>query len=412
MSAGKRDLINLQSNLSPKYIGYANANSPITVHQSDDQIRSTRRRNHAPAANSSLELHGRDRDSDIDTASPKRSLTNPHMLANSTYLSPIDKLLIKNGANSPNSTGFEADAEDVAITQTSRKQLKHKMKRGPRSKTKDIKQVVEATAKEASDEIILEEHISVASSLTKKTYNSDSAIKIELTEVETVETDEQMHIQTEVQTVKVEGSDNSQVELMFVLPVATSTEIESVKSPPDLMKPPNNSDQSIKSPSSISIDSAKGSSISNESSWPSYQVGDLYWGKLFNYCYWPCMVCPDDLGQIVGNPAGQPKRKSTDSAQGTPMNIQVHVRFFADNGRHNWIKSDNLLPFHGLKAFEELREEMRIKHGVKSSKFQQMVAKRNKELVWRQAIEEAQIVGHMPDELRLDKFFEIHANNV
>ncbi|KAL7731158.1 hypothetical protein ACLKA6_014352 [Drosophila palustris] len=406
----KRDLINLQSNLSPKYIGYANANSPITVHESDDKVRSTRRRNHAPAANSSFELHSRDveRESDADAASPKPSLTNPHILANGTYLSPIDKLLIKNGANSPNSTGFEADAEDVAIIQPSRKQLKHKLKRGPRSKTK---QQAESAEKEASKQIVVKEHISVEPSPMIETDKPDMAIKVELADVETA-TDEHGHVEAEVKTFKEDGSESSQVEMMFALPVATSTEIESIKSSPDLLKAPNNGEQSIKSPSSISIDSAKGSSISAESGWPSYQIGDLYWGKLFNYCYWPCMVCPDDLGQIVGNLPVHPQRRSTDSAQGTNMSIQVHVRFFADNGRHNWIKSENLLPFHGLKAFEELREEVRIKHGTKSAKFQQMVAKQNKLLVWRQAIEEAQIVGQMPEDLRLDKFFEIHANNV
>lgn len=410
MSTGKRDLINLQSNLSPKYIGYAN--SPITVHEIDDQTRTTRRRNLAPAANISFELYARDRDSDVDAASPKFALTNPHMLSTGAYMSPIDKLLIKNGANSPNSTGFEADAEDVAIIQSSRKQMKHKMKRGSRSKTKISKQVEETIVKKDNEQGTMNTHISMESSPTMETNNHDLAIKIELAEMQTVEADKNVHVQTEEKTVKKEGSGSSLVEMMFALPMATSTEIESVKSPPDLMKAPNNSEQSLKSPSSISIDSAKGSSISTESSWPSYQIGDLYWGKLFNYCYWPCMVCPDDLGQIVGNPAGQPKRKSTDSAQGTSMTIQVHVRFFADNGRHNWIKSENLLPFHGLKAFEELREEMRIKHGYKSAKFQQMIAKRNKVIVWRQAIEEAQLVGHMPEELRLDKFFEIHANNV
>jgi len=59
-----------------------------------------------------------------------------------------------------------------------------------------------------------------------------------------------------------------------------------------------------------------------------------------------------------------------------------------------------------------MREEMRIKYGAKHAKFRQMVAKQNQLLIWRQAIEEAQIVSCMSHELRLDKFFEIHKENV
>ncbi|KAH8310316.1 hypothetical protein KR044_000720, partial [Drosophila immigrans] len=379
----KRDLINLQSNLSPKYIGYANANSPSTINDSgSDKMRSTRRRNQAVIATNNSDLNV-SRDHEI-TTSPKHL-----MLPNASYMSPIDKLLLKNGANSPNSTGFEADAEDVVSNGSMRKQLKRKLKRGARAKPKTL------------EENLPDELLTVSIS-----PEAEVDIKLELMELET-ETPTVNEV-AEVQ-VKVEEPEpaSKEKDLLFALPTATSTELE-VKSPPD------SSEQSLKSPSSISIDSAKGSSITTDSSWPTYQVGDLYWGKLFTYCYWPCMVCPDEFGQIVGNPNGHPQRKSTDSANGASQTvaIQVHVRFFADNGRHNWIKSENLLAFGGLKAFEELREEVRIKHGAKSMKYRQMVAKQNKLLVWRQAIDEAHQVAEMPYELRLEKFFEIHEQNI
>ncbi|XP_030558991.1 probable histone-lysine N-methyltransferase Mes-4 [Drosophila novamexicana] len=407
----KRDLINLQSNLSPKYIGYPNANSP-TVPDSVDKVRTTRRRNHALTPN---------RDGDSDVASPKTLLASMHMLASGAYLSPIDKLLIKNGANSPNSTGFEADAEDVTMVQPTRKQLKRKLKRDSKPKKKHPKEApAEVTAKETSEHLTKDEQphqkqATIEIGPTLATDKPEISIKVELTEEDAAhkifEADEQIHVKTELKTAEQKDIEESQVESMFALPTATSTEIEVLKSPPDI-EPANNSEQSMKSPSSISLDSAKGSSIVTDSGWPTYQVGDLYWGKLFTYCYWPCMVCPDQLGQIVGNPHTHPQRKSTDSAPGAPVPIQVHVRFFADNGRHNWIKSENLLPFAGLKAFEELREEARIKYGPRSLKYRQMTAKQNKLIVWRQAIEEANIVGQLPYAERMQKFYEIYENTI
>ncbi|XP_060645860.1 nuclear receptor binding SET domain protein [Drosophila nasuta] len=402
----KRDLINLQSNLSPKYIGYANANSPSTITDSADKMRSMRRRNNHSAIalnnnngsnnniNSSIELNDGNRDHEIEAV----VMTSPkHLLLpnGSTYMSPIDKLLIKNGANSPNSTGFEADAEDVIINPMRKRKL---MKRGPRAKAKSVQQALQESVK---DEMLT---VSI-------NPEADVEIKLELLEMEMEKQPappQEFHTTEDLQ-VKVEDDEATSKEpLLFALPTATSTELEAIKSPPD------SNEQSLKSPSSISLDSAKGSSITNDSGWSTYQAGDLYWGKLFTYCYWPCMVCPDEFGQIVGSLNGPPQRKSTDSANGASQTvaIQVHVRFFADNGRHNWIKSENLLPFGGLKAFEELREEVRIKHGAKSLKYRQMVAKQNKLLVWRQAIEEAQQVGEVSYEQRLEKFFEIHEQNI
>ncbi|KAH8388408.1 hypothetical protein KR093_005776, partial [Drosophila rubida] len=393
----KRDLINLQSNLSPKYIGYANANSPSTINDSaSDKMRSTRRRNQTVIANNnnSSDLNV-SRDHEIDAV----VVTSPKHILRPTgsYMSPIDKLLIKNGANSPNSTGFEADAEDMPInpsTTTLRKQLKRKMKRGPRATSKTVQALKESRQEEVLTVAIFPE--------------AEVKIKLELMELETqVQTANEVSQTVEETQVKVEDQPTKEA-MLFALPATTSTELESVKSPPDT------SEQSLKSPSSISIDSAKGSSITTDAGWPTYQVGDLYWGKLFTYCYWPCMVCPDEFGQIVGNLNGHPQRKSTDSVNGatSTVAIQVHVRFFADNGRHNWIKSENLLPFGGLKAYEELREDVRIKHGAKSMKYRQMVAKQNKLLVWRQAIEEAHQVGETSYEHRLQKFFEIHEQNI
>ncbi|KRG00171.1 uncharacterized protein Dwil_GK26935 [Drosophila willistoni] len=130
----KRDLINLQSSLSPKYIGYANGNSPILFSDTDDSQRSTRRRT---LNNSSTNRETKENEVAVATPKPLVEAQLLERSANKNYLSPIDKLLIKNGANSPNSTGFEADAEDVAIA-PARKTIKRKLKRNPKAKIASV----------------------------------------------------------------------------------------------------------------------------------------------------------------------------------------------------------------------------------------------------------------------------------
>ncbi|KAH8277415.1 hypothetical protein KR026_010650 [Drosophila bipectinata] len=418
----KRDLINLQSALSPKYIGYANANSPTPPSDSDDTIRTTRRRlNQAASLNGSSTGESLSRDNDSPkTVGPGHGAVEEGGIKQ--YMSPIEKLLMKNGASSPNSTGFEADAEDLAIRPV-RKQLKRKMKRMSKAKAAtnvDAQPlVVENTSEVVDNEPHNTENTSneideiVTSKCeteveTEAEAEADTAVEVNVQEEDITETENH----TESNELVEEPKDlEKPSELPFALPQSTSTEAE-LKSPPDVSsstftQPEVNS--SMKSPSSVSIDSAKGLSIVTDNGWPTYQVGDLFWGKVFSYCFWPCMVCPDPFGQIVGNMPSHPQRSSLDAAT---VPIQVHVRFFADNGRRNWIKPENLLPFAGLQAFEELREEVRIKHGPKSAKHRQMNPKRAKLTIWKQAIEEAQIVTQLPYAERLEKFYQVYENAV
>ncbi|TMW41095.1 hypothetical protein DOY81_013825, partial [Sarcophaga bullata] len=150
------------------------------------------------------------------------------------------------------------------------------------------------------------------------------------------------------------------------------------------------------SPSTISMDSAKGSSLVNETPWMSFSTGDLYWGQIYTYCYWPCMVCPDPNGKTI----------TTEERTGD-HHILVHVRFFADNGRRNWVKRENLLPYVGVESYQERIEEVREKYGVKSTKYRQHVPSKAKEKIWYEAVNEANIVADVPYSERLEKFYEI-----
>ncbi|KAH8264092.1 hypothetical protein KR038_002625, partial [Drosophila bunnanda] len=430
----KRDLINLQSNLSPKYIGFANANSPTPLSDSDDTVRSTRRRaNQAAAAlnsSSTCETIFQDNASPNSTREGDAvSGTGAQLLdrgGSHNYLSPIEKLLIKNGSSSPNSTGFEADAEDHGSSHV-RRQLKRKMRRMTKSKAvmdinaegqhitevlgefevknelRDKEGLPNEEATKESREIAL---IIKSETETETETETVSAVQLDVSPNESSSsTAEKVNMQTIVSTEAEAVISEESKELIFALPMAASTEVDVKSPPPELSSTAFEVNAMVKSPSSVSIDSAKGMSIVTDPGWPTYQVGDLFWGKIFTYCFWPCMVCPDPFDQIVGNMQSHPQRVSVDNIS---MPIQVHVRFFADNGRRNWIKPENLLPFAGLKAFEEQREEVLVRHGPKSAKYRQMLPKRTKVAIWRQAIDEAQIVAQLPYADRLEKFFEIY----
>ncbi|KAH8288582.1 hypothetical protein KR054_005609, partial [Drosophila jambulina] len=430
----KRDLINLQSNLSPKYIGFANANSPTPLSDSDDTVRSTRRRANqaASALNSSSTCETPSQDNSSPNANKEGEAVTgagAQLLdrgGSHTYLSPIEKLLIKNGASSPNSTGFEADAEDQGSSHV-RKQIKRKMKRTTKSKVALDNNVESEPAPEALGDIEVKndshdkespsnekttiEDVKTTLIIKSETETETEAVSVEQLDVGSKDNSspraEELDLQTSASAEAVISEDSK--ELIFALPMAASTEVDMKSPPPDLSSTAFEANVMLKSPSSVSIDSAKGMSIVTDPGWPTYQVGDLFWGKIFTYCFWPCMVCPDPSDQIVGSMQSHPQRASVDN---NSVPIQVHVRFFADNGRRNWIKPENLLPFAGLKAFEEQREEVHARYGPKSAKYRQMMPKRTKVATWRQAIDEAQIVAQLPYADRLEKFFEIYESVV
>ncbi|XP_055903428.1 nuclear receptor binding SET domain protein isoform X2 [Eupeodes corollae] len=153
---------------------------------------------------------------------------------------------------------------------------------------------------------------------------------------------------------------------------------------------------SLKSPSTYSVDSAKGSSLDNDLNWVSIETGDLFWGQIFNFAYWPCMVCPDPEGKtITFNENGRQSQ-----------HVMIHVRFFADNGRRSWVKRDNLMSYNGLEAYKKKQNEVAQKYGKKNGKYKVFVVSK-KTTLWNQAIREADLIETVPLEERLDMFFKL-----
>ncbi|CAD6994051.1 unnamed protein product [Ceratitis capitata] len=156
---------------------------------------------------------------------------------------------------------------------------------------------------------------------------------------------------------------------------------------------------SAKSPSAVSLDSAKGSSIVTGMTWMSFTTGDLFWGQIYTYCYWPCIVSPDPDGKTI---------TTERNARNGEENVLVHVRFFADSGRRNWVKRENLIPYTDLENYKQQMREIRKKYGKNSLKYKLLLPKPNKVMIWREAIKEANKVAEVIYEDRLTKFFEIY----
>lgn len=165
---------------------------------------------------------------------------------------------------------------------------------------------------------------------------------------------------------------------------------------------------SLKSPSTYSVDSAKGSSLDNDLNWVSIETGDLFWGQIYKFAYWPCMVCPDPEGKTITMNEGGGSEQS--------QHVLIHVRFFADNGRRSWVKRDNLMTYNGHDNFQKKQKEIEQKYDKKSQKYKMFFVTQSKLKLWNQAIREADLIESIPMEERLEMFFklvdEVKLNNL
>ncbi|XP_063975410.1 histone-lysine N-methyltransferase NSD2 isoform X2 [Diachasmimorpha longicaudata] len=118
---------------------------------------------------------------------------------------------------------------------------------------------------------------------------------------------------------------------------------------------------------------------SNDSRWG---VGELAWAHVSNYPYWPCIVTVDltDDTHLKRKPFGQRIIK------------MVHVTYFGDNGRHNWVNENSLMKFEGLKQFNDLAMEL-LKGRKKCTKFYAgFVVKTVIKQKWDTAVSEAEVL--------------------
>jgi PWWP domain len=92
-------------------------------------------------------------------------------------------------------------------------------------------------------------------------------------------------------------------------------------------------------------DSALGSSVDEVDT--KLSDGDLLWGSVANSVFWPCIVCPDPDSEqtIISKPENIRARDKKPT-------LLVHVRFFSDNGRRCWLKTQKTFEFSGVEDLE------------------------------------------------------------
>ncbi|XP_028900380.1 nuclear receptor binding SET domain protein [Zeugodacus cucurbitae] len=461
----KRNMLaNLYSDLSPKYIGFATPPSSSTVaitgseSEGSLQTRSARHRKLLICA-ASPEIGGSD--SEILSDSSKallgcvrrarnQSVTpSPNRLsARKKFESPIDKLLALNGSVvlndiskekivknltlSPNSNlNITINENDRELSELQRKSESVVSVHCENNNVTNLVNMERKQAKDINDSLLTENNEewnenkrSHITRLIKK--ESVNVVKNSEREIANFSKDENYREESgenlETFSTEVHSGDN------FINPTAevkienesfdntTHCKIESVESPIDnadaelqydleegesgeSMILNNAVGLSAKSPSAVSLDSAKGSSVVTGMDWMTFSTGDIFWGQIYTYCYWPCIVCPDPEGNTIST-----ERNLRNGEE----YVLVHVRFFADSGRRNWVKRENLIPYTDLENYKQHMREIRKKYGKKSVKYKVLLPKPSKVMIWREAIKEANKVSEIVYEDRLTKFFEIY----
>ncbi|XP_014214983.1 histone-lysine N-methyltransferase NSD2 [Copidosoma floridanum] len=113
----------------------------------------------------------------------------------------------------------------------------------------------------------------------------------------------------------------------------------------------------------------------------SWSLGSIVWARFGQYPFWPSVVTLEpETRTYVAQKGSKSKYKY----------CQVHVRFCADKGRHNWVSSANLITFEGLAEFEKIGKEITSETKKKEPKYAAaFVIKPSIKLQWDDAVNEA-----------------------
>lgn len=83
----------------------------------------------------------------------------------------------------------------------------------------------------------------------------------------------------------------------------------------------------------------------------------------------------------------------------------MHVQYFGDKGRHNWVTANNMIPFTGIKDFQNLAESLTPEVKKNSPKYAAaFIVKSGIRAKWERAVDEAMEVLSMSDDQRAEEF--------
>ncbi|XP_057325332.1 histone-lysine N-methyltransferase NSD2 isoform X2 [Microplitis mediator] len=82
-----------------------------------------------------------------------------------------------------------------------------------------------------------------------------------------------------------------------------------------------------------------------------WKTGQLAWAQVSTFPYWPCIITmePDSNRYVKWR------------AFGKSVTNMIHVQYFGDKGRHNWVPEASLMPFSGLDSFKKKAKEWNTK---------------------------------------------------
>ncbi|XP_044575684.1 histone-lysine N-methyltransferase NSD2 isoform X1 [Cotesia glomerata] len=127
-----------------------------------------------------------------------------------------------------------------------------------------------------------------------------------------------------------------------------------------------------------------------------WKPGQLAWAQVSTFPYWPCVITLDpDLNRFV-------KWR----AFGKSVSNMIHVQYFGDKGRHNWVAEASLMPFLGLASFKKLVQEWyALPDSVRKKDLKKTAGYRVKPYIsakWSIAVQEAEPLLAMELEERLN----------
>ncbi|XP_012266706.2 histone-lysine N-methyltransferase NSD2 isoform X2 [Athalia rosae] len=127
----------------------------------------------------------------------------------------------------------------------------------------------------------------------------------------------------------------------------------------------------------------------------SWSLGQLAWARIGTFPFWPCVINSEPITMIYHKLINK----------GRAQYLSIHVRYFGDKGRHNWVAANNLMPFTGIENFRSLAESLSNEPKKKDPRYAAaFIIKPSAKAKWDEAVMEATEVMSMSDEERAQLF--------
>ncbi|XP_020293467.1 histone-lysine N-methyltransferase NSD2 isoform X2 [Pseudomyrmex gracilis] len=123
-------------------------------------------------------------------------------------------------------------------------------------------------------------------------------------------------------------------------------------------------------------------------------LGQLAWARVGNFPFWPCVVTLD--------PETMTYHKFRVSSRSSVL--LVHVQYFGDKERHNWVTKNCMMEFTSIEDFMNLSKMLTPEMKKKDPKYAAALVVRKAKKKWNEAVKEALEVQQLTLEERNERF--------